>query len=70
MNHDLTIAGGWSVYLTVDEDDHLTINVNHVDGSEVIDCEVEGPDDVEFKVRLTTKQTEADHRKARGCDWL
>ena len=48
MNHDLTIAGGWSVYLTVDEDDHLTINVNHVDGSEIIDCEVEWPCDREF----------------------
>ena len=36
----------------------------------VIDCEGEWPDDVEFKGRLTTKQTEADHRKARGCDWL
>ena len=51
-------AGDWSVFLTVDEDNHLTINVSHKDGSEIIDCEVEWPDENQYKVRLTTKQIE------------
>jgi len=51
-------AGDWSIFLTVDEDNHLTINVSHKDGSEIIDCEVEWPDENQYKVRLTTKQIE------------
>ena len=57
-------AGAWYVYLAADEDGHLTINATNEDGSDVIDCEVEWPDENEYKVRLTTDKVESDY-----SDW-
>ena len=60
--HDYRI-GNWHIWANVDDDEHITIEIYHDDGSKVIDIEpdIEGLRSGSFISRFTTEKIEKDY---------
>ena len=62
MRKDIKI-GSYRVCLLYDEDKHLNVFVSNEDNTEVIDCGSIHGEDIEFSVRLSTKQIEENYKQ-------
>ena len=65
-SHHAVTANGWEVYLSVDSDGHLNIDVHHEDRTEVLDtgaCPGSAEDFLSLGWRLTTEGIEQRYKE-------
>ena len=64
------VYGQWRIDLHEDDDGHLTVGINHLDGSKVMDtgADMLETNDSELVSRFTTKQIEDDYKENHEQD--
>ena len=63
----ITVIGDWAVSLVVDDDGHLNVDINHGDGTKVVQIEEDlTANDTEWADRFTTEGIELAYLESTG----
>lgn len=66
MKHSMMSIGDWNIDASVDDDGHLTVFINHDDGTQVNACDADiASNDTEWAERFTTEGIEEEYRKSQ-----
>jgi hypothetical protein len=60
-NQRLELTAGWEVYVGVDEDGHLNIDIKNSDNTKISEIGDDGENDNHLSFRYTTKKIEDDY---------